>query len=56
MALRNICRGAVAASHKNRKSAEQCLAEEVMLASKGDMNSFAVSKRDEYERVAASAR
>jgi small subunit ribosomal protein S7 len=54
--IRNICKGAVAASHKNRKPAEQCLAEEIMLASKGDMNSFAVSKKDESERVAASAR
>ncbi len=54
--LRNVCKGAVAASHKNRKPAEQCLAEEIMLASKGDMNSFAVSKKDEAERVAASAR
>lgn len=56
MVLRNICRGAVAASHKNKKPAAQCLAEEVMLASKGDMNSFAISKKDEFERVAASAR
>ncbi|MFQ5910410.1 MAG: 30S ribosomal protein S7 [Thermoplasmata archaeon] len=56
MVLRYICRGAVAASHKNKKPAAQCLAEEVILASRGDMNSFAVSKRDEFERVAASAR
>ncbi|MFQ6127490.1 MAG: 30S ribosomal protein S7 [Thermoplasmata archaeon] len=56
MVLRNICKGAVAASHKNKKPAELCLAEEIILASKGDMNSFAVSKRDEFERVAASAR
>lgn len=56
MVLRNICKGAVASSHKNKKPAAQCLADEIILASKGDMNSFAVSKRDEFERVAASAR
>lgn len=56
MVLRNICKGAVASSHKNKKPAELCLAEEIILASNGDMNSFAVSKRDEFERVAASAR
>lgn len=56
MVLRNICKGAVASSHKNKKTAELCLAEEIILASNGDMNSFAVSKRDEFERVAASAR
>jgi len=32
VALRNICRGAVAASNKNRKSAEQCLADEIRLS------------------------
>lgn len=56
MVLRNICKGAVASSHKNKKPAELCLAEEIILASNDDMNSFAVSKRDEFERVAASAR
>lgn len=56
MVLRNICKGAVASSHKNKKSAESCLANEIILASKDDMNSFAISKRDEFERVAASAR
>lgn len=54
--IRNICKGAVAASHKNKKPAEECLADEIILASKGDMNSFAVSKKDELERIAASAR
>jgi small subunit ribosomal protein S7 len=33
-----------------------CLAEEIILASKADMNSFAVSKKEEMERIAASAR
>ncbi len=56
IALRNICKGAVKASHKNKKRMEACLADEIILASKGDMNSFAVSKKEEMERIAASAR
>jgi small subunit ribosomal protein S7 len=56
IAIRNICKGAIAASHKSTKPIEICLANEIMLAAKGDMNSFAVSKREEIERVASSAR
>jgi len=56
VALRNICKGAVNASHKNKKRMAVCLAEEIILASKADMNSFAISKKEEMERIAASAR
>ncbi len=56
IALRNICKGTVSATHKNTKSVEVCLANEIMLAAKGDMNSYAVSKKDELERIAGSAR
>ncbi len=56
IAFRNICKGAVKTSYKNSKPIEVCLANEIILASKKDMNSFAVSKKEELERVAASAR
>ncbi|UCE75470.1 MAG: 30S ribosomal protein S7 [Methanomassiliicoccales archaeon] len=56
VALRNICKGAVSSSHRNKKRMEVCLAEEIILASKADMNSFAISKKEEMERIAASAR
>jgi ribosomal protein S7 len=56
IALRNIAKGSVDASFKSKKSADDCLADELMLASKGDMTSFAVAKKEELERVAASAR
>jgi small subunit ribosomal protein S7 len=56
LALRYICLGAVGASHGSTKPIEQCLADEIILASNGDMTSSAVSKRDEIERVAMSAR
>ncbi|MGA1873962.1 MAG: 30S ribosomal protein S7, partial [Thermoplasmatota archaeon] len=55
IALRNISIGTVKASHKNKKSISECLAGELIAASKGDIQSFAVSKRDEVERVAKSA-
>ena len=56
IALRNVSRGAVKSSYKNKKGIATCLADELMLASKGDMASFGVSKKEEIERVAQSAR
>jgi len=56
VALRNITKGAIQASFKGKKSIEECLADELLLASKGDMNSFSVAKKEELERVASSAR
>ncbi len=56
MALRNICKGAIKSSMKNKKRIEQCLADELINAAKNDMTSFSVSKKEELERVAASAR
>ena len=56
IALRNICQGSVAASHKNKKSIEACLAEEIIKASKNDVASFSVAKKNDVERVAKSAR
>jgi small subunit ribosomal protein S7 len=56
IAIRNITKGAVQASFKGKKSIEECLADELVLASKGDMNSFSVAKKEELERVASSAR
>jgi len=55
-ALRNICKGAVKGSHKNKRPVSECLAMEIVKASKGEMDSFAVSKKEELERVAKSAR
>ena len=56
MALRNITLGAVQATFKNRKPVEECLADEILLAAKGDMQSSAIAKKEELERVASSAR
>ena len=56
IALRNITKGAIQTSFKNTKPIQECLADELILASKNDMNSFAVAKKEEVERVASSAR
>jgi len=56
LALRYICTGALEQSHKSKKPIEECLADEILAASNNDMNSFSVSKKEEIERVSASAR
>ncbi len=56
LALRYVCTGALEQSHKSKKPIEECLADEIIAASNNDMNSFSVSKKEEIERVAASAR
>jgi len=56
IAMRNICKGAVASTHKNKKPIEACLAGEIMLAAKEDITSFSISRKEELERVAVSAR
>lgn len=56
IALGNICKGAVKSSYKTTKPISLCLANEILKASEGNMESFAVSKKDEVERIAASAR
>jgi small subunit ribosomal protein S7 len=56
IALRNVTRGAIQSSFKNTKPIYECLADELILASRNDMNSFSVAKKEEVERVASSAR
>ncbi len=56
IALRNLCTGAIKTTHKNKKRMEECLADEIIKASKNDVTSFAVSRKNELERVAKSAR
>ncbi len=56
IALRNIALGAVNSSFKSPKSIEECLADEIIKSARNDVSSYAVSKKEEIERVAASAR
>lgn len=56
LALRFISDGARQASFSNPRTIDECLAEEIMLASTRDNRSFGVRKRDEMERVALASR
>lgn len=56
LAIRFLSEGARNATLNNPRSLEECLAEELILAAKGDMKSHAVKKRNEMERVAMASR
>ena len=56
LALKYLCVGAVRSAHKNAKSFEECIVDELLLAYKSDPGSFAVARKEERERVARSAR
>ncbi|MGI0053954.1 MAG: 30S ribosomal protein S7 [Thermoplasmata archaeon] len=56
VAIRNLARGAIQSSRKSTKPLARCLADEILLAAKGDQTSFAVARKEEVERVAQSAR
>jgi small subunit ribosomal protein S7 len=56
VAIRNLALGAIQSSHKSTKPIHTCLADEIRLAAKGDLTSFAVGRKEEVERVAQSAR
>ncbi|XP_070712324.1 uncharacterized protein [Pempheris klunzingeri] len=55
-AIYMIVTGAREASFKNLKTISECLADELINASKGSSNSYAIKKKDELERVAKSNR
>jgi len=56
VALRLLSEGARKMTLGNPRSLEECLAEELVLASNKDMKSYAVQKRNEIERVAQASR
>jgi len=56
LAIRHISEGARAASLNTPKSIEECVADELTLAANKDIKSYAISKRNEIERVAQSSR
>jgi len=56
IAIRHICKATVSATYKNKKRMETCLADELIKASKNDVTSFAVAKKNDLERIAKSAR
>jgi small subunit ribosomal protein S7 len=56
LALRFIAEGVRMLSYSNTHSIEEVLAKEVILASNSDMNSYAIKKKNEQERIAMSSR
>lgn len=55
-ALKFITRGAQRAAFKSKRSIGECLASEIMAVAKYDIKSYAISKKEEKERVAKAAR
>ncbi len=56
VALRLLTEGARKSSLNNPRTLEECLAEELVLAASKDVKSYAISKRNEIERIARSSR
>ena len=55
LAIGFITRGAMQSAFKRKRSAAECLADELLLAAEYDTRSFAIGKKDEKERIARSA-
>ena len=56
VALRNLSKGCASATAKSTRTLTQGIISELNKAAAGDVASFAVGKKDEIERIAASAR
>ena len=56
LAIRWLAEGARQCAFNNPKPIEECLADELIAAAQNDQRSYAIRKRDEVERIAASAR
>jgi len=56
LALRYIAQGAREASFRNRKTTDEALADEIILAASNDSKSFAIRKKNELERIALASR
>ncbi|HIG03955.1 MAG TPA: 30S ribosomal protein S7 [Candidatus Poseidoniales archaeon] len=56
VALRHLCKGSQQGTHKTKRSLTQCIVNELTKAAAGDVASFAIAKKEEVERIAASAR
>ena len=56
VALRHLAKGAQSGTYKSKRTLTQCIINEISKAADGDATSFAISKKEEVERIAASAR
>lgn len=55
LSLAFITKGAMQSAFKSKRSLEEALADEILLASEYDTRSFAIQKKEEKERIARSA-
>jgi small subunit ribosomal protein S7 len=56
LALRHIAEGARLCAFRSPKPIEECLADEIIAAASNDPKSFAISRKEEIERIALSSR
>lgn len=56
IALRLLAEGSRKSTFGNPRTFEECIAEELILAANNDIKSYAVSKRNEMERIAMASR
>ncbi|MGY8701367.1 MAG: 30S ribosomal protein S7 [Candidatus Poseidoniales archaeon] len=56
VALRHLAKGAQSGTYKSKRTLTQCIINEISKAADGDVTSFAISKKEEVERIASSAR
>ncbi len=54
--LRNIALATILGSFRNKRTFPEALANELILASKNDVNSYAIKRKNEIERMARSAK
>jgi small subunit ribosomal protein S7 len=56
LALRFIAEGVRESTYSSPQIIEEALAKEILLASKNDMSSHAIKKKNEQERIAMASR
>ena len=56
IALRNLAMATITGSFGNKRSITDTLANELLLAARGDVNSYAIKRKNEIERMARSAK
>ena len=56
IALRNVAMATIISAFKNKRTLAQALANEMILASSMDINSYAIKRKNEIERMARSAK
>ncbi len=56
IALRNIAMAAIIGAFRNKRTFVDSITNELVLASRGDVNSYAIKRKNEIERMARSAK